>query len=88
MNTLKDIAVNSIKLDKAFFFSQKMNNENIIIQSMLEMAKELKMTTIAIGIETIDQVEFLHHSPCHLIKGYYFSKPLPISSFESLYFKK
>ena len=90
LNTLKDIDVDSIKLDKAFFSSQKMNNEkeNIIIQSMLEMAKELKMTTVAEGIETIDQVEFLRHSPCHLIQGYYFSKPLPISSFESLYFKK
>lgn len=90
LNTLKDIDVDSIKLDKAFFSSQKMENEkeNIIIQSMLEMAKDLKMTTVAEGIETIDQVEFLRHSPCHLIQGYYFSKPLPISSFESLYLKK
>lgn len=90
LNTLKDMDVDSIKLDKAFFSSQKMENEkeNIIIQSMLEMAKALKMTTIAEGIETIDQVEFLRQSSCHLIQGYYFSKPLPITAFETLYFNK
>ncbi|WP_041138409.1 sensor domain-containing protein [Beduini massiliensis] len=90
LNTLKNINVDSIKLDKAFFSSQKMENkkENIIIQSMLEMAKALQMTTIAEGIETREQVEFLRHSPCHLIQGYYFSKPLPIPSFETLYLKK
>mgnify|MGYP003275708018 CR=1 FL=1 len=90
LNTLKDMDVDSIKLDKAFFSSEKMNNEkeNIIIQSMLEMAKSLKMTTVAEGIETADQVEFLRHSSCNLVQGYFYSKPLTIASFEALHLKK
>lgn len=86
LNTLKDLEVDTIKLDKAFFSSAKMNNdkENIIIRSMLDMAKSLNMTTVAEGIETIDQTSFLRDTSCDFIQGYVFSKPLSILGFEKL----
>lgn len=86
LNTLKDLEVNTIKLDKAFFSSEKMNNkkENIIIRSVLDMAKSLNMTTVAEGIETNEQASFLRKTSCDFIQGYVFSRPLPIAEFEKL----
>ena len=48
------------------------------------MAKELDMTTVAEGIETVPQVEFLKHTTCDLIQGYVYSKPVPVHEFEKL----
>lgn len=86
LNSLKDLDVDAIKLDKAFFSSLSMANEkeNIIIRSVLRMAKELDMTTVAEGIETVPQVEFLKHTTCDLIQGYVYSKPVPVHEFEKL----
>lgn len=90
LNTLKDLDVDTIKLDKAFFSSEKMENnrENIIIGSVLDMAKSLDMETVAEGIETMEQVDFLSQTSCDLVQGYVFSKPLPILSFEKLWFEQ
>ena len=86
LNTLKDLEVDAIKLDRAFFSSENMENEkeNIIIKSVLDMAKALHMTTIAEGVETLGQTRFLQNTTCDLIQGFFFSKPVPIKEFEEL----
>ncbi len=51
---LKDIYVDTLKLDRAFFQSEHLDSqrERDIIVSIIELAKKLKMTTVAEGIET------------------------------------
>ena len=41
------------------------------------MAHSLRLRTVAEGVETGDQVEFLRMHDCDEIQGYYFSRPLP-----------
>ena len=57
---------------------------HIIIHSILQLSKELLISTVAEGIETKEQMEFLKASGCNIGQGYYFSKPLPIKEFEKL----
>lgn len=86
LNMLKDLELDTVKLDSAFFSSEKMDNqkENIIVKSMIDMTKKLDMSTVAEGIETSNQMDFLSMTPCDLIQGYVISKPIPIGQFEKL----
>ena len=46
------------------------------------MAKRLGLQTIAEGVETIGQLEYLQEEGCDEIQGYFYSKPLPAEAFE------
>lgn len=89
LSALKDLDVDAIKLDKSFFTSERMDNikENIIVESILDMSNALHMTSIAEGIETVEQKEFLYHTSCDMIQGYVFSRPLPMAEFDKLIFE-
>ena len=52
------------------------------------MAKRLDIKTVAEGIETEEQVEYLKSIGCDIIQGYYFSKPIPIEEFENRYLRE
>lgn len=89
LNMLKNIDVDVLKLDIGFLKnSSSCPRSEIIIASVIEMANKLKIKTVAEGVETPEQVEFLKSSGCYTAQGYYYSKPIPINEYESLFFKK
>ena len=85
LNMLKDIQIDVLKLDMGFLkssdYSAKGGN---ILTAILKMAESLKMQTIAEGVETKEQVEFLKSIGCKYVQGFYYSKPLPVGEFEIL----
>lgn len=85
LNMLKDIQIDVLKLDMGFLkssdYSAKGGN---ILTAILKMAESLKMQTIAEGVETKEQVEFLKGIGCKYVQGFYYSKPLPVGEFEKL----
>lgn len=85
LNMLKDIQIDVLKLDMGFLkssdYSAKGGN---ILTAILKMAESLKMQTIAEGVETKEQVEFLKSIGCKYVQGFYYSKPLPVDEFEKL----
>ena len=85
LNMLKDIQIDVLKLDMGFLkssdYSAKGGN---ILTAILKMAESLKMQTIAEGVETKEQVEFLKSIGCRYVQGFYYSKPLPVEDFEKL----
>lgn len=48
------------------------------------MAKHIEIITVAEGVETYEQLDFLKKTDCDMIQGYIFSKPLPIREFEEV----
>ena len=76
LNLLKDYSFDVLKLDMAFLRSDTSRSRSIIV-SVIEMDKGLGIRTLAEGVETKEQVEFLRRSGCEKLQGYYFSKPLP-----------
>jgi diguanylate cyclase (GGDEF)-like protein len=82
---LKEFPINIIKIDKSFVddIGKNQNNEAIILTT-LSMAKQLKMSCVAEGIETIEQVEFFKKNKCQHLQGYYFSKPVPAGDIAAL----
>ena len=57
-----------------------------MVESVIELAHKLQMQTVAEGIETLPQLEFLRQTNCDVVQGYIFSKPIPVSEFELLAF--
>ena len=85
LNLLKDLEADILKLDKDFL-NQAVNcvrGENII-RNIIAMAKDLKMITVAEGVETETQVEFLKKQKCDIAQGYYYYKPISIEEFGSV----
>ncbi|WP_227835670.1 MULTISPECIES: EAL domain-containing protein [unclassified Clostridioides] len=90
LNMLKEIKVDTLKLDRAFFSSPNADNvsENYVIESVVELAKKLNMNSVSEGVETILQMEYLKKINCDMIQGYVFSKPIPQEIFEKMTFGK
>ena len=85
LNMLKDIHVDTLKLDKAFFTKSPQydnSRERAIIESVVNMAKKLNMTTVSEGVETVKQLNFLSEIKCDMAQGFVISKPIPVNDFE------
>lgn len=83
LTILKDMATDVLKLDKEFFRHPEMKKqEQIIVSSIINMAKQLDMKVISEGIETETQTKFLKDISCDMVQGYYYAKPMPVEKFE------
>jgi predicted signal transduction protein with EAL and GGDEF domain len=51
-------------------------------QIIIQMAHSLDLTSIAEGVETVEQLEYLRHHGCDEMQGYLFSRPLPLKEVE------
>ena len=85
LSYLQFFDVDKIKIDKSFIQDVTINTENAtIVSAILAMAKELHIKTLAEGIETKEQLEFLKEKGCQFMQGFYFSKPIPGDEFTKL----
>ena len=85
LNMLKDLPVDTLKLDGGFFrFTQDDERARTVVRHMLNLAGELRMGTVAEGVETPEQVEFLERAGCDVVQGYVFGKPMPAAEFAEL----
>lgn len=82
LNCLKDLMVDSIKIDRGFLQTTVQTERGkIIIAKIVGMIKSLDLVCIMEGVETKEQVEFLNMLNCDIGQGYYFAKPMPISQY-------
>jgi len=84
LNYLRDISIDRIKIDKSVINNINVNRgDEVIIQAIVSMAKELKLEVLAEGIETQEQLAFLTSKKCGQVQGFYFSKALTASDLEN-----
>lgn len=85
--TLASVSVDEVKLDKSLVDNVLNNEKNaVIVRSLLSMCQQFKNThTLAEGIETKEQAEFLHDANCDLGQGYLYSQPIPSDEFFNKY---
>lgn len=76
--------VNQLKIDKTFIDGIYNNmKDEAVIKSLVSLSQELDINIIAKGVEHENQVSFLSAINCHMIQGYYYSKPLDVADFEA-----
>ena len=79
---LAKVPVDVIKMDMLFVSGMHSNEKReTMIQLVMDIAKYLKIRTVAEGVEDKETVDFLKSVGCSIIQGYYFSKPLPEEDF-------
>ncbi len=83
LTLLKDFSIDSLKMDRSFFLDLHNDRTRNVISCILELSEQLNMETVAEGIETQEQIDFLRELGCDIVQGYYFSRPLPEQEFET-----
>ncbi len=80
LSYLKRLPVKKLKIDKSFIDDIPGNEDDCtIIKAVVALANSLNLEVIAEGVETKEQNEFLRQHQCHLIQGYYYSRPIAIN---------
>ena len=80
LSYIKNLPLDKIKIDKRFVsgISRDVRDE-ALINSIISIAKNLKMNLVAEGVEMPNQLAFLYERGCQYFQGYLFSKPVPIN---------
>lgn len=83
INYLRKIPLDRLKIDQSFISNINLNtSDEVIIQSIISLAKNLNLKIVAEGVETQKQLEFLQSNHCEEVQGFYFSKPVSTSELE------
>jgi len=79
---LSQFPAGTLKIDISFVRNMlKSANDNVIVETIIGMAKSLGLTTVAEGVETKEQLQALVALGCSVAQGYYFGRPEPADSF-------
>jgi len=85
LGSLKRFPINNIKIDKSFIDDiSKDPDVEAIVRAIIAMAHTLKINILAEGVETKEQLEFLHLNNCDEIQGFICSPPVPEKEFAEL----
>ncbi len=83
LNMLSSMPVDILKMDRGFILNIEHSPQDFrLVQLILDIARNLKLTVIAEGVETENQMLMLKNAGCDVVQGYYFSRPVPPEEFE------
>ena len=89
LSNLRDFPVTEIKIDRSFINNDELNrNDEIVLKSIVAMAKELGINVIAEGVERPDQIKLLDKVGCHLVQGFLYDNPMPEQEFQKRLIKR
>ena len=84
---LKKLPLDKLKIDKSFVDDMLLDNDSkVIVKTIIDLAKNLRLEVLAEGVETKEQKDFLVQNGCYIIQGFYYCKPLPAKEIEKKYF--
>lgn len=83
---LKQFPISTLKIDRSFISDIPEDKGDMSITiAIIQMAEALSLKTVAEGVETKEQLDFLKQHGCNLIQGYYFSKPVAFNEIVKLF---
>lgn len=85
LSYLKNLPIDKLKIDKSFITNIKSEPKNqIIVKTIIFLAKELQILVLAEGVETQEEFDFLAQNGIDSIQGYYYAKPMPMDAMQKL----
>ena len=92
LSLLTQMPLDTLKIDKSFVDNVSTEREReediIVIQHIISLAKELGFVCLAEGAESKPQVDRLRELGCEIIQGYYYSKPISMEEYQTKYLEK
>ena len=86
LSYLKRLPIDILKIDRSFVHDASTGPDDAaLIMAIITLAHNLRLKVVAEGVETEEQLRFLHLLRCDQIQGYLFSKPLPVDDFKQLF---
>ena len=85
LNTLGKLKIDELKLDRLFLMGVTNDKKGIqrkIMASILSLAKQLNIATVAEGVETEQDENMIYQLNCDYGQGYYYSRPISVQDFE------
>ena len=83
LSYLREMPVDELKIDRTFVnYLGKEESDELMITTILSMAKIFNLKVVAEGVETEEQFKFLWENGCDIFQGFYFSKALSKETFE------
>lgn len=85
LSTIQNLNIDVLKID-AMFFPNIVTKEKdrLLVEGIIKLVKQFGVVTVAEGIETMEQVEFLRSVNCDIIQGFVFYRPMPEKEYEEL----
>ncbi len=88
LSLLKRLPINRLKIDRSFIKDIPEDKEDVgIVKAIIALAKSLKLSLIAEGVETSEQIDFLIENGCLGIQGHYYNHPLPAEEMRNILLK-
>ncbi len=85
LSYLNGLPIDTLKIDKSFVDRVETDaSTRIIMESIVTMVDKLGYETVAEGVETREQFEYMQNIGCDIIQGYYLGKPMPPEEMEQL----
>ena len=86
LSSLRELPIEELKIDRSFVgHLGEYESDELMITTILSLAKIFDLQTVAEGVETKEQYDFLLENGCDIFQGYYFSRPLRKDKFEAYY---
>jgi len=86
LSYLHRLPLDQLKIDRSFVWDAfKQGHGAVIVRIIVALGKALKMSVLAEGVETADQLSFVTAEGCQYYQGYLFSKPLPEDQLATLF---
>ncbi|VAW90729.1 Sensory box/GGDEF family protein [hydrothermal vent metagenome] len=83
LSYLKELPIDTLKIDKSFVMSMLSNNDDaVIVRSIIELAHNMGRAVVAEGVESLEMLEKLELLQCDIAQGYYMAKPMPAHELE------
>ncbi|PWF49356.1 bifunctional diguanylate cyclase/phosphodiesterase [Massilia glaciei] len=85
LSYLSRFPIDVLKIDRSFVSAINRDaNDAALVSSIIALAHNLKLSVIAEGVETAEQLAYLRGHGCDEMQGYFFSKPVPAAEFEQM----
>lgn len=84
LSYLKRFPIDTLKIDQSFVSDLASPDGQALVDAIIALASTLNLQVIAEGVETLEQVNYLLARDCHLLQGYYFSRPAPVGDVTGL----
>jgi diguanylate cyclase len=76
LGNLDRIPIDTLKIDQLFIRQSSVPSKQAIISTIIAMAGHLKLSVVAEGVETAEQIDFLKSRGCNVMQGYFYGKPM------------